>query len=209
MASVTRKKHSGRAQTRGPAKERLLAAVEELLERGYSYTELSVERLIQEAGISRSTFYLHFADKGDLLRALTADLASQLAGATSGCWDLRANSTAEDLRRTLGELVSHYLPHADLLAAVVEAAGYDTTVRDHWAALMGQTIDDAAAHIRIGQRSGIVRTDVDATHAAQWLIWMIERGLYQLTRHAAPSVIEELVTELAAILWCRLYQSPT
>lgn len=206
MASITRKKHRGRAQSREPAKQRLLTAVEHLLSQGESFTELSVARLIQEASISRSTFYLHFADKGELLRTLSSGIANELAAATSVCWDLPADATRDDVAAGLQHLVQIYLPHAGLLAAVVETAGYDTVVRDHWISLMDQTISDAATHIRRAQRQHNVRDDVRPTQTAQWLIWMIERGLYQLVRDAPPPEARRLITELSEIIWCRLYE---
>ena len=206
MASVTRRKRRGRAQTREPAKERLLTTVERLLSDGESFTELSVERLIQEASISRSTFYLHFADKGELLRALSTDIAEDLAAATSVCWDLPPQATRQDVTRGLEHLVQTYLPHANLLAAVVEAAGYDSVVRDHWGKLMEQTIADASAHLRRGQRQGSIREDVRPDETAQWLIWMIERGMHQLVRLAPPVEVRDLIEELTDIIWCRLYE---
>ena len=42
---------------------RLLPAVERLLERE-TYAEISVEQIAEEAGISRSTFYNYYEDKG-------------------------------------------------------------------------------------------------------------------------------------------------
>ena len=67
MPSVTRKSHGNRAQRRDEVRRRLLAVVEQLLTEGESYAEISVERLVSEANLSRSTFYVYFEDKGDLL----------------------------------------------------------------------------------------------------------------------------------------------
>src|SRR4051794_34010288 len=68
MPSVTRKSQSSRAERRDNIRRRLLAVLENLLDKGENFTEVSVERLVSEAGISRSTFYVYFEDKGDLLR---------------------------------------------------------------------------------------------------------------------------------------------
>lgn len=206
MASITRKKRPGRADSRAPTKQRLLLAVERLLSRGESFTELSVGRLIAEAAVSRSTFYVHFADKGELLRALTLDIADELATATSVCWDLPADATRDDVADGLSHLVEVYLPHADLLAAIVEMAGYDAVVRAHWISLMENVIADASTHIRRGQKEGSIRRDVRPVETAQWLIWMIERGIYQLVRGASPTVVRKLIIELGEIIWCRLYE---
>src|SRR5260370_1065926 len=72
MASVTRKTHNARAARRDEIGRRLLVAVESLLAEGESFTEVSVERLVTEARISRSTFSVYFQDKGHLPGALTA-----------------------------------------------------------------------------------------------------------------------------------------
>jgi len=58
-------------------RRRLLEVVQQLLDEGESFTEMSVERLVSEAGISRSTFYVYFEDKGDLLRTT---MSAQLSG---------------------------------------------------------------------------------------------------------------------------------
>src|SRR5689334_20504817 len=52
--------------------------VEELLEAGESWQDISVERLINAVDISRSTFYVYFQDKGDLLRAMINDTTADL-----------------------------------------------------------------------------------------------------------------------------------
>jgi len=80
--SVTRKKTQGsRAERRDQIRHALLDAVEQLLEEGESFTELSVERLVSRAQISRSTFYVYFEDKGDLLSAWLTEIISELTAA--------------------------------------------------------------------------------------------------------------------------------
>ena len=78
MPSVTRRRPAGRETRRDDARARLLAVVERLLADGESYTEISIERMVAEAGMARSTFYVYFADKGDLLRAWFAGITDEL-----------------------------------------------------------------------------------------------------------------------------------
>ena len=58
---------------------RLLDATERLMRDGASFTELSVDRLSTEAGISRASFYIYFEDKGHLLRRLAGQVFADLA----------------------------------------------------------------------------------------------------------------------------------
>ena len=62
MPSVTRKPQVTRQQRREQMERRLLDATERLMGEGASFTELSVERLSTEAGISRASFYIYFED---------------------------------------------------------------------------------------------------------------------------------------------------
>ena len=86
MASVTRRSHADRASRQAAMRAKMLAAVETLLEEGETFTELSVERIVAEANISRSTFYVYFEDKGHLLRALTEDLLELMVAAGREWW---------------------------------------------------------------------------------------------------------------------------
>lgn len=62
MPSLTRKPQGhrsvGREQRREQMERRLLDATERLMRDGASFTELSVDRLSGEAGISRASFYI-------------------------------------------------------------------------------------------------------------------------------------------------------
>ena len=55
-ASRNVERRSARARRRYEMRCRLLEVVQQLLGEGESFTEMSVERLVSEAGISRSTF---------------------------------------------------------------------------------------------------------------------------------------------------------
>ena len=74
MASVTRNAQPSRADRRASLERQLLTATERLMqEEGQAFTELSGDRLVTEAGISRATFYVYFEDKGSFF----------------GCWPAR------------------------------------------------------------------------------------------------------------------------
>ena len=205
MPSVTRKAQSNRAQKREEIQERLLAAVEHALAGGESYTELSVERIVREANLSRSTFYVYFEDKGDLLRALTAEVIGALIGAASRWWNLPPGFTRDDVRDAMRELIDTYQPHAALLGAVVDTASYDPGVREAFMQMMERSVEGVEEHIERGQREGFVRTDIDPHTIAAWLTWMTERGLYQLVPGASNGALEQLAESQATIIWHALY----
>jgi AcrR family transcriptional regulator len=177
---------------------RLLPAVERLLE-DFTYPELSVDQMVAEADISRSTFYNYFEDKNDLLRALTADAMGAITDATRRWWSLPPQASRDDLRLALQYLYESYAPHAALMRAVSESLPHDPGVRAAFTDYMRNGAEGIAGHIRAGQQAGVLRPDLDAAQAAEWLVWMFERGLSQLR----PSVRdpERVVDAVTDIVW--------
>ena len=206
MASVTRRAHGARAQRRQENLAKLLGALEALLAEGESFTEVSVERLTARAGVSRSTFYVHFADKGQLLSELTADVVDQLLAAGRGWWAHDPPSTREEMRARAATIVATYRPRAELMRAVMDSSGHDLAVRAVFRDLTGRYVDEIAAHIRAGQETGRVRRDVPPGPTAQMLTSMAERGLDRMLRGADDDAARDAVEAFTAIVWNTLYR---
>jgi AcrR family transcriptional regulator len=207
MPSVTRKTQSNRTQRRDTLRKELLAAIEELVSEGESFTEISVERLVSKASISRSTFYVYFEDKGELLRAWFQDIRSQIDKAAEGWWALDGDATRDDLRAALSAVITAYRPHIPLMAAAADAAAYDPAVRDEFEELMKRNAAGLRRHIRAGQKSGAVAEHLLPTETAAWLTWMAERGFHQLVRDASDKELDKLVESYTDIIWGTLYAS--
>jgi TetR/AcrR family transcriptional regulator, ethionamide resistance regulator len=205
MVSVTRKAKPERSERRSGVRSRLLKATETLLERGRTFTEISVEDLITEAEVARSTFYAHFEDKGELLLELTDHVTRELEVAASRWYRLPADATRADLRDALAELMTSHLEHRLTLAAVVEAAAYDHRVRAEYERVMARRFAEMERGFRAQQRAGGVRADVDTAQVTPWIGWMTERGLFQLLgdgRHAPDARLDGMT----AIIWRTLYE---
>jgi AcrR family transcriptional regulator len=208
MPSVTRRAKSTRADRRADIRQRLLEALEALLKNGESFAELSVERLVTEADISRSTFYVYFQDKGDLLRAWFAETNAELAAAAASWWQLGTGLTRADLHAVLDRIVRTYQPHTTLMAALYDTAAYDPLVRKLVNEMMSSNIAGLRKHIRTGQREGFVDPTLVPEQTAAWLTWMAERGLHQLVRDAPPGELQKLIEAYTGIVWNVLYAPP-
>jgi TetR/AcrR family transcriptional regulator, ethionamide resistance regulator len=198
-------------QLDAPERRALLTAhfigvVEALIEDGASYSDLSVERLIRAGGVSRATFYAYFQDKGDLLRAMAQDVANEISAAGEAWWTLPESLTQGDLREGLRPAVEAYLTHKILLRAVAETAAYDERVREAYEALMAETIRRLAAHIKKEQRAGLAHTGLDPARTATWLVWMLERGLYQVVSVAPELAVDGWVDSVTEIVWRTVYE---
>lgn len=116
----TRNSMSVRDELRELTRQRLLRAARALFERD-GYVRSTISHITHEANVSRATFYLHFADKADILLALRqADLAD-----APRYWrdvDVALASGARDaVRVALGNTLIWYRQHGALLPLLQEA----------------------------------------------------------------------------------------
>lgn len=187
-------------------RDRLLEAAERLLAADDSFSAVSVGALVEEAGVSRSTFYNHFSDVGELLRAWFEEIIAELVLVTSPWWDLGPQVTREQLRDVLAGIVHTYRPHTPLMSALYDTSVYDATVRRDVTRMMDNNVASLARHIKLGQAGGFVDPGLWPRQTAAWLTWMAERGLHQLIRNAHDDqVVDELIEGYADVVWGTLY----
>ncbi len=117
------------------SRELLTAALTELLHE-QRYDLISVRDIITRAKVSRSTFYLHFQDKDDLLASSFTHALSQL--------DQQPAAARPDLRLLPAlEMFRHVQSHRALYESVVGGRGLDVLFRagrDYWGKTIEQTV---------------------------------------------------------------------
>jgi AcrR family transcriptional regulator len=167
------------------------------------YRDLTVEQIAAAAGISRSAFYLHFSDKGELIEAAAAEVSSELAAAAARWWR-GEGAPAARIRRAVDGFVSVYAEHRQVLAVITEAASYDERVRAVWMEIFGRFIAATAEHLAAEQRRGLVPDRLDAGSAAEALVWMSERCCF-LYLGAGGRSPEEVAEQLSTVWTAALY----
>lgn len=204
MPSVTRPAGSKRQDRREELERRLFAATEELVGQGAGFTELSVERLAAAAGISRSTFYVHFEDKGDLVRRLATTVLTELRDVSSTWWETADHADPAGLTAAVTAIVAVYRRRAAAFTIITETAAYDPTVAAELRTLMQSIIDATRDAIDRGQAAGVMRR-VRPAETAAVLTWMVERAGYQLVRGTEPAHDENVIEVLTDIIRTTLY----
>jgi AcrR family transcriptional regulator len=205
MPSVTRKPQAGRQARREQIERRLLDATERLMADGASFTELSVDRLATEGGISRASFYIYFEDKGHLLRRLAGQVFDDLAAAAERWWSVSERRDPADVLAAMTGLVASYRTHQPLLVALNEMAAYDAAVGATYRDILTAIAARLAAVIEKGQGAGFIRRELSAETAASTLTWMVERTCQQNLPGRPESYDAELAATLTQIVWGALY----
>lgn len=194
----------GREQRRAALERHLFEATVRLMKDGTAYTELTVDQLAAEAGVSRATFYVYFQDKGELLCLFAAHVFEELADGARLWWDVAERQNPADARLAMSSIVESYRRHQALLEAVIEMAAYDADVSRAYQSLLDDIVASVEAIIRRGQRAGSIRP-LPARATAAALTWMVERSCHQTLRNSDTEHDADLALVLTETVWNTLY----
>ncbi|WP_052488448.1 TetR/AcrR family transcriptional regulator [Streptomyces sp. 150FB] len=204
MPSITRNPSQG-PERRAAVETKVFAAVEALLAQGMSYTEISVQRIISEADIARSTFYVHFRDKTDLLSRLAGTIRRTLFGLS----DWKPPAGPEGLIEAFERVIAYHREHYDVLSAMAEVAAYDPTVRDFYTSNLEEFDARTRKSLADEQRAGLVPAGLDPTAASRIIVWGGEQAIAHHIRVDDGSGDAALARELSLIWWHGAYRRGT
>jgi AcrR family transcriptional regulator len=160
------KRQAQARQSRQEARARIVAAATDLVRRR-SYAELSVDAVMERAGIGRTLFYRHFDDLGDMLMQAARDAIQELYQAQVGLAQTRVADDPGVVRAAIEPAVVAYEKHGPVLRAIHEAAAGDEEIAQRYAAMRRQ-FDDlvAEALVEMGPPQNGSRTPVSETARA-------------------------------------------
>jgi AcrR family transcriptional regulator len=188
---------------RAATQDDLLEATKRLLSAGTPLAGLSVERIVAEAGVARTTFYLHFKDKFELIERLAAEQEAWIETVGQA-----ALADPELSRATIAgaveEIVTGWSENHAVLAAIIELAEYDERMRESWRNII-HAVAAVATNVFRAHWDLAGGAPQSPEMVAEVLTWMIERSCHQIARD--PSRRALVADSLAEILW-RVLHTP-
>jgi len=168
----TRLKHGGRKPS---VEERLLAAMERMLEQGQRFGTLSIEELAAEADMSRGTFYSHFRDKSELVARLMSVVTDEIVD-SAGTW-LATREDGDrphrkDMEATMIGVSGTFRKHRAILAAFSDLASQDPTIAALYQGMMDTICQRCRESIDAVKRAGANRPETgdDVADALSWFV---------------------------------------
>ncbi|WP_354698862.1 HTH-type transcriptional regulator EthR [Paraconexibacter sp. AEG42_29] len=195
------------------AQAAILAATEELLAER-SLSDLSVARILQRAGVSRTTFYTHYPSKNAVVAACFRQFMDEVLVAVDPFLAGPAADPEAVIRASLRGWVATCLEHRGLVRAVSEEWPHDDELRRLWWGRLERGARDIAATIVADRATGAAPQGADAVALASCLIWAFERVVHVALAggaHGLPdaeSTVEPLVQLLVGGVYGRPLASP-
>ena len=169
----------------------------------HGYHAARVDQIVSKARTSHGTFYLYFASKEDLFRALALDVADEMRGLTDELGTIEP--TAKGLRE-LRDWVRRFLAlgarYGPIIRAWTEAEVGDSAVGRLGTELLGEVATTLGARVR-GSTEG-----VDPTVGSMAVVAMVERFNYYLVSGQLEAPADEVVDLLADVTYAGLFGGP-
>ncbi len=194
-----------RAQRRSEVERTLVATLEQLIADEPRFVELTLERLVSAAGISRTSFYKYFDGKVDVLSSWLGELVELLKRAPQ-TWSGIAAPTRAELAEGLRNIAAVYRPRLPLIAAVYQTTAADAELRAQLGSALKSIESALRRHIARGQQEGWVNAAIGDAETARWLMYLTENGLRHIIGPASEPSVEELIEAWVDTVWFTLYQ---
>jgi AcrR family transcriptional regulator len=162
-------------------RRRLLDAGETVLaSKGYHATR--VDDVVKIAHTSHGTFYLYFANKEDLFRALAVEVAQEMRDLAEALEPLRAGATGRArLQRWVRRFVDVYREHGAVIRAWTEAE-----IGGSEFGRLGTDLLTQMTSVIVGRVAEVSPPDLDPTIATLAVVAMLERlNYYAMTDQVA------------------------
>ncbi|BFM14590.1 TetR/AcrR family transcriptional regulator [Maricurvus nonylphenolicus] len=201
---MTNPRQANREKKRKQKAFELLGAAERLVKLGTSISAITVDMLRQEAGMARSTFYVYFEDKIDLISTLMEHIFEETLDPVTRWWNVTEHRTQKELIEVLLEAGKVLQQNQVAYQMIEESALYDDHLKASIDKVNRSTIQLAQKAVKKEQKGGSIRTDV-TPEMVEDLHWMTNRVLTYKVISQSSSNLSRHCTSLASIMWRTLY----
>ena len=197
MAAKPRRKNL----TREARREQILQAALKAFSRG-GYHGTHVSHVIEEAGVARGTFYLHFDSKHDVFEALIDRTMEIFLGVRPDEDEpkIRRRADAEKiLRNSYRTVLGTIHEHRQLMRLLFdEAVGLEKGFRDRLEKHFAQWRERLVYTIGLFQEAGVARADLDVELTSEMVLGMVERVARRHLFRARKPDLDRIVDALVA-----------
>ncbi len=191
-----------RRRSREAARGEIVAAAEAFLA-ARPFRELSVEEVMAATSLSRSSFYVYFRDRHELLLSVVQEIGGQLFEQVAP-WLAGGDEPRAQMSRALAGVVHVYAEHGPVMRAISDASTSDPLVEAVYHGLVDDFVRAVRARITEHAQDDRGRTPDDPDDVVYALVWMTERYLSQSLGSSTPRVERERAASTLQDIWVRV-----
>lgn len=183
------------------SREQILRAVEAMLQ-SRRLEEMKVSEIVEAAGVSRATFYVHFDTKFSVVAALIEDHVDRQLEIWAPLFEGAGPIEEQLIRDSIVATLQRWEGHAAVLSAAIEGWHTDPEIHELWSAMLARFYEALETRIRRGDPVG---AHVDVEALAVGLIALLERCVY-LAISTPDSVFarsDMAVVDTVTTIWSR------
>jgi AcrR family transcriptional regulator len=193
----------------GEARSGILRATEQLLQT-QPMRDLGVTQILEEAGISRFTFYAYFDSKYAVLTELAGNLMEEIYGSIGPFLQRPRDSSPQDsLRAALVAGCGVWREHRAVFGAIAEHWHAVPELGAMWLDVMERFTTAMAAEIERERRTGLAPKGAPARPLAASLLWSSAQCMYVAGLGVDPDLADETAgTKAVVALWLGAVYGP-
>jgi len=150
--------------------------------------KLTVSRILERAGVSRTSFYYYFPSKDAVLASLLERIADELGAPPAHCEPSGSDARETVIRTRLEAAFLLWEQHAAVLRAAQDAPHGDVRLGVLWRELVEQRwVRPLGRLLAREQDAGRLPAAIDPLALARALTWMSERALFQHLASGGPA----------------------
>jgi AcrR family transcriptional regulator len=170
----------------------------------HGYHAARVDQIVRHARTSHGTFYLYFASKEDLFRALALDVADEMRDLTDELGTIEPTARGlRELRGWVGRFLALGERYGPVIRAWTEAEVGASDVGRLGTELLGEVATTLGTRVRRSTDDG-----VDPTVSSMAVVAMVERFNYYLLSGQIKTPTDEVVDLLADVTYAGLFGGP-
>lgn len=187
------------------SESRILDATSAILATGQHYADIPVERILEVADVSRSTFYQWFPDKRALILRLTGPLLEEFVATADRYWKEPSQARPEALADVVVELFASARRYRVIWRAYLETTSTDTRFGDNFRRGLHSYTIGIANRIRTEQAEGLIPADVDPDQASRFIVVAMQAGFSDVMQLDDDSHDRAFAEAMARSFWLTMY----
>jgi TetR/AcrR family transcriptional regulator, ethionamide resistance regulator len=199
----------GRGPSKGDLTAQAILDTAELLLAKRCLREIEIDELAAGAGVSRSTFCLHFESREDVLYALSERLSRELYSSAL-VWFRRGDEPPKAaVQRALEQTVALWREHGPVLRASVRGRESDERLAGLWAELARRFMRSTAVQIESERNAGLAMPGPPSARAlARVLVMLNEQACFQQSLLKPSADWDAELVDTLATIWVRSIYGP-